>query len=686
MYQVDLDKDGVNELVYVAMDHTYSGTFAEHKYAISDSYVHMFKFSQGILSDVTDKLLPDAKIGGSTNLCVGDFNGDGRVDMFIPSATDTNVNKLSDLYLGNASGKYTHQTFDLQVFIHDATVTDINRDGCDDVVMGDQIAFGGPNGFNFKKYQDSFQPPNWKGPWSGSGVCVADFMGNGTLTLLFTDDTSTGFNSTNLYSWRIDADGKLYLDHISTLPTPIFDTAPWASYGFENFRGQFGASHDVRVFAFKFQGDSLTDAIVISRPALTNGVWPEYTAIQFLKNLGGGNFEDVTSRMLPTFDYNLGASPYQPVVADYTGDGLLDIFLSGADDVLPYSSTALLMQQADGTFVEAGKQAFTALFQQAQSLARALPHSYFYENHGTPIALVKNDAGDLTAVMHVVYADSQGLSREAFFTESIEFGGDSPVSTLSKITGTIGNDKLMGTTDDDHIYGLAGNDTLTGLAGDDTLDGGAGNDSMVGGAGDDTYYVDSTGDKVVELANQGTDTVKTSLASYTLGSNVENLTHTGPVAFKGTGNILNNSIVGSLGSDILTGLAGNDTIQGGAGSDQLLGGSGNDVLTGGAGSDYFVFDAAPGATNIDAITDFETGLDKIRLSKSMFKISSSIKFSDQFVVGTQAQDKYDRIIYDSAANKLYYDADGIGKIAPVQFAEVSTVGVTKLTSNDFVLF
>jgi cysteinyl-tRNA synthetase len=171
-----------------------------------------------------------------------------------------------------------------------------------------------------------------------------------------------------------------------------------------------------------------------------------------------------------------------------------------------------------------------------------------------------------------------------------------------------------------------------------------------------------------------------------LGSNVENLTYTGPAAFKGKGNTLNNSIVGSQGSDILTGLAGDDTIRGGAGSDQILGGSGNDVLTGGAGADYFVFDTAPGATNIDVITDFETGLDKIRLLKSVFKISSSLKFSDQFIVGTQAQDKYDRIIYDSATNKLYYDADGTGKIAPVQFAEVSTVGVTKLTFNDFVLF
>jgi len=665
MYQVDLDKDGVNELVYVAMDHTYSGTFAEHKYAISDSYVHIFKFSQGILSDVTDKLLPDAKIGGSTSLCVGDFNGDGRVDMFIPSATDTNVNKLSDLYLGNASGKYTHQTFDLQVFIHDAIVTDINRDGCDDVVMGDQIAFGGTNGFVFKKYQDAFQPPTWKGPWMGN-MCVADFLGDGSLTLLFADDCSTGFNSTNLYSWRIDADGKLYLDHISTLPTPIFDTAPWASYKFENFRGQFGASHDIRAFPFNFKGDSLADAIVISRPTLTNGVWPEYTAIQFLKNLGGGNFEDVTSRMLPNFDYNLGASPYQPVVSDYNGDGLLDIFLSGSDDVLPYSSTALLMQQTDGTFVEAGKQAFTALFQQAQSFARAVPHGVFYENWGSPIALVKNDLGQLTAVMHVIYGDPQNLSREVFFTAAIEFGGDSPVSALTKITGTIGNDNLAGTLGNDSMGGLGGNDTLTGLAGDDTLDGGAGNDSMVGGLGDDTYYVDSTGDKVVELANQGTDTVVSDISlSLAKVANVENWVGIGSADIAATGNALGNALTGNSGSNTIDG------------------GLGNDTLTGGAGADTFVFSSKLGVTNADTITDFVSGVDKIQLSKSVFsKFKAGAVPQANFVSGdanAKALDSNDYLIFNG--HQLLYDADGSGKGVAVVVANI----VGTVVASDLVV-
>jgi Ca2+-binding RTX toxin-like protein len=45
--------------------------------------------------------------------------------------------------------------------------------------------------------------------------------------------------------------------------------------------------------------------------------------------------------------------------------------------------------------------------------------------------------------------------------------------------------------------------------GNDTLDGGAGNDSLIGGLGDDTYVLE-TGDVIVELAGQGSDTVRSS--------------------------------------------------------------------------------------------------------------------------------------------------------------------------------
>jgi hypothetical protein len=65
---------------------------------------------------------------------------------------------------------------------------------------------------------------------------------------------------------------------------------------------------------------------------------------------------------------------------------------------------------------------------------------------------------------------------------------------------------------------------LIGGAGNDTLDGGAGADKLIGGLGDDLYLVDNAGDVVTELAGRP-DRVETTLASYTLGANVEDLLH-----------------------------------------------------------------------------------------------------------------------------------------------------------------
>jgi VCBS repeat-containing protein len=109
------------------------------------------------------------------------------------------------------------------------------------------------------------------------------------------------------------------------------------------------------------------------------------------------------------------------------------------------------------------------------------------------------------------------------------------------------------------ITGGTGDDSLIGLAGNDRLDGGAGADTMLGGTGDDTYVADNVGDVATEQAGEGTDTVRTGLAAYTLGDNLENLTFTGAGDFIGVGNALNNTITGGTGADTLTGGGGNDT-------------------------------------------------------------------------------------------------------------------------------
>jgi Ca2+-binding RTX toxin-like protein len=133
---------------------------------------------------------------------------------------------------------------------------------------------------------------------------------------------------------------------------------------------------------------------------------------------------------------------------------------------------------------------------------------------------------------------------------------------------------------------------------------------LAGGAGNDTYWV-GAGDTVTEGAGGGTDTVNSS-ASFTLGTNVENLNLTTLATINGTGNSAanvmvdlgggNNVLSGLNGTDTLDGGAGNDTLDGGSGNDVLIGGAGNDRMTGGGNSDIFAFAAGFGN---DVITDFD---------------------------------------------------------------------------------
>ncbi|MDY4339824.1 calcium-binding protein [Xanthomonas sp. LF07-6] len=109
---------------------------------------------------------------------------------------------------------------------------------------------------------------------------------------------------------------------------------------------------------------------------------------------------------------------------------------------------------------------------------------------------------------------------------------------------------------------------------------------MSGLAGDDTYIVGNTGDKVVESANAGTDTVMSSVTDM-LPSDVENIVLTGSGAINATGNALDNHLTSNAGASVLTGCAGVDFLAGGAGADTLAGGLGNDTywLARGHGTD-----------------------------------------------------------------------------------------------------
>jgi Ca2+-binding RTX toxin-like protein len=183
---------------------------------------------------------------------------------------------------------------------------------------------------------------------------------------------------------------------------------------------------------------------------------------------------------------------------------------------------------------------------------------------------------------------------------------------MANIIGTAASESLTGTALEDNIQGLGGDDNIQGLGGDDVLIGGIGADTLVGGLGNDTYEVTDLGDVVTEQLGAGTDTVSTSLASYTLAANVENLTFGGSGNFTGTGNALDNRIVGGAGNDTLNGAAGNDVLIGRVGADTLIGGLGNDT--------YEVTDLG------DVVTEqLGAGIDTVSTSLASYTLGANIE-------------------------------------------------------------
>jgi Ca2+-binding RTX toxin-like protein len=226
---------------------------------------------------------------------------------------------------------------------------------------------------------------------------------------------------------------------------------------------------------------------------------------------------------------------------------------------------------------------------------------------------------------------SGGAANDLYFidnpgdvvTENPSAGIDTETSTVSRtLDANVENLILAGAGPINGTGNGLGN-SITGNASDNIIDGAAGADTMAGAAGNDTYFIDNPGDVVLEDPNAGTDTEIASV-SRTLDANVENLTlaaGAGPI--NGTGNALDNMIIGNESDNILDGGGGSDTLIGGGGNDTLIlsGARANYTVRALSSTQFQLIDNRTNATTtisgIEAVqfSDRTIGIDSIQLDK-----------------------------------------------------------------------
>jgi len=407
IYTRDLNGNGSDEVLWsnVAFDYTGQNWV--------NSQVQVFGFNTGRFANETASWFKpgDNVYTGGFRINFGDFNGSGFDDVFLATFTDTPNHNGPSVMLENTVAtvggvsQFRRTTIDFGAVLHshDSVVADFNGDGIKDILKtGSALLLGSSTG-NFTVYRSPACCV--LGSAGGAGLSAADYMSDGTVTVVMTDGPGQGGSNSDtiLFRPRI-ANGELFMEQIAVLPTDRFFLPKWD--GIVDRTAQ--SPHAVRNIAMDFNSDGRPDVVVFSTMP-KNGNVHGWTEVQFLRNDGGGSFTDVTDSVLAKFEHGKTVT-YNPALIDVNNDGLLDIFMS-TTDYTGQSSTSVLLATREGKFVESYVQVFDNFAQQIKSMTAAA-------GNNQPIAIVAGPDNTRYLVSGVEY-ERDGRAQIAVYASLI---------------------------------------------------------------------------------------------------------------------------------------------------------------------------------------------------------------------------------------------------------------------------
>ena len=420
----DLNNDSVDEVV-VGGRQTQPATAATWR----NTNMQLYGWNTGSFTNETSTWFAGTDneiVGTEPSIKFGDFNGDGNIDMFSAPSTD-----MSELYANavvfhnSGSDSFTRSTIATTAgnsWTHDSWVGDLNGDGRDDIVMAN---IGGDHNLvvNYGNADGTFSTYYGTTP-GGSGISVADYLGDGTMTIILTDTATAVQSDTKLFSFTTSGTDTLSLTEVATLPASYFYRSE-----FDDARATaVNDPHEIRNFTMDFNNDGVQDVVVVSN---LSGNDVKMSAMQFLRNDGAGLFTDVTDTVLVNYDYNKQAS-YQPVIIDINNDGLDDILLTNADDMTGgyHDGTRVLVQTRDGKFVQKYETVFKDFYNQIYNQTEnAL-------DWGQPINIVVGPSGEKYLFSTVLYEDSGNMKAHTYLAKIGTTGTISAQSAADVISAT----------------------------------------------------------------------------------------------------------------------------------------------------------------------------------------------------------------------------------------------------------